>query len=101
MAGVFQTLRGRWVEKRLSPSQPGRILPGLQRDRPAGDDVTRRIEVRNVFPLLFNRSAEGADHALRTTPSLPFALSNRLAGAERGFAECRARCVTVKPIPRL
>src|SRR5207244_5091103 len=99
--GIFQTIRGRRLEKRLSSAQPGRILSRLQRDWPARHDVAGRSEIRDVLPVLFNRSAQCPHHALRSAASLSFAISNRVANPKGSIAECRARRLTAKSISRL
>ena len=64
----------------------GRIFPRLQRDRPARDDAAGGSEVRHVFPLLLNRPAPRAHHALRAATSVSFALPNRMACADTRFS---------------
>ena len=91
LAGVLQTVRRRRLEECLSTAQSRRIFPRLQRDRPARHDVAGGSEVRHVLPLLLDRSAPRAHHALRAAASVSFALSNRMAGAERDFAKGRGR----------
>src|SRR6266567_3566977 len=101
LAGIFQTIRGWRLEKCLPPSQSGGILSRIQRNWTARHDAAGRSEIRHVLSLLFNRSAQRADHALRSAASLSFAISNRVANPKGSIAECRARCPAVESIPRL
>ncbi len=83
------------MEECLSLAQPGGILSRLQRDWPAGDDVAGGSEIRHVLPLLLNRSTQRADYAVRTAASLSFAVSNRMAGAQRNPAKSREGVLTL------
>src|SRR5438132_12901405 len=75
------------MEERLSPPQFRGIFPRLRRDWTTRNDATGGSEIRYVLPLLLDRSAERADHAVRAAASVPFALPNRMAGAARDPAK--------------
>src|SRR5207247_11331961 len=101
LADIFQTMRRRRLEKRLSPTQSGRILSRIQRNRTTRHDAAGRSEIRHVLSLLFNRSTQCPHHALRSAASLSFAISNRVANPKGSIAECRARRLTVESVSRL
>src|SRR5205809_7801445 len=89
------------MEERLSPAQPRRILPCLQRYRTARDDAAGGNQVRYVFPLLLDRSTLRPDHALRAAESVSFALPNRVARIEGNSATGRGGRASAESISRL
>src|SRR6266446_8195796 len=96
LAGVFQTVCRRRLEKCLSAAQLGRIFSRLRRDWPPGDDASGGSKVRHVLPLLLDRSAPCSRHALRTPPPVSLALSNGMERTARDHRESRTRCAEVK-----